>query len=178
MSMTTIRRAAALACTAAIATGALGVAAPATAQSPNGSRDLANARAATAKYHDVARAEADGYIRVSHCEELPGVGGMGYHYLNPALAMDGDVDPTRPEVLLYEPAGKGGKLKLVAVEWFVPEALAPERPSVLGFDFDGPMDGHSPDMPRHYDLHLWVWKHNPNGVASAWNPAVSCEHAH
>ena len=40
--------------------------------------------------------------------------------------------------------------------------------------FDGPMEGHSPVMPRHYDLHVWVWHHNPSGMFSMWNPNVSC----
>jgi hypothetical protein len=37
------------------------------------------------------------------------------------------------------------------------------------------MAGHSPGMPWHYDLHLWIWKNNPDGIASAWNPALSCD---
>ena len=47
-------------------------------------RQLAAVRAATAKYHNVAAAEAAGYVPVSPCEELPGQGAMGVHYLCPA----------------------------------------------------------------------------------------------
>jgi hypothetical protein len=76
-------------------------------------------------------------------------------------------------VLLYLPS-EGG-LRLVGVEWFVAEAAAGgARPEVLGVPFDGPMPGHSPDMPTHYDLHAWVWSHNPTGTFAAWNPALSC----
>jgi hypothetical protein len=173
MTTTLARRTAAAGLSAAAAALLMGAGTPSAAAAPSaGTSDLAAVRAATAKYHDVATAEADGYVPVSDCEAAPGLGVMGIHYLNPALAGDAAIDPTRPEVLLYLPT-EGG-LKLVAVEYFVAAAAAPERPSVLGHPFDGPMAGHSPGMPEHYDLHLWIWRHNPTGVASPWNPALSC----
>jgi hypothetical protein len=174
MSTTLARRTAAAGLSTAaaavmLATGVTGAAAAPSA----GSSDLAAVRAATAQFHDVDDALAAGYVPVSDCEELPGVGAMGIHYLNPQLAADAVVDPLRPEVLLYLPTGK--HLQLVGVEYFVAEAATPTRPAVLGHPFDGPMAGHSPGMPWHYDLHLWIWKNNPDGVASAWNPALSCD---
>ena len=36
--------------------------------------------------------------------------------------------------------------------------------------FDGPMLGHEPGMPIHYDLHAWLWKQNPSGMFARWNP--------
>jgi hypothetical protein len=45
-----------------------------------------------------------------------------------------------------------------------------DRPSLFGHRFDGPMPGHFPGMPVHYDLHVWAWFDNPNGAYSAWNP--------
>jgi hypothetical protein len=36
------------------------------------------------------------------------------------------------------------------------------------------MLGHNPQMPIHYDLHLWVGRHNPAGLFAQWNPAISC----
>jgi hypothetical protein len=30
-------------------------------------------------------------------------------------------------------------------------------------------------MPSFYELHVWAWKTNPNGVFADWNPNVSCE---
>lgn len=175
---TTPRRVAALAALSAVAAGAVALGATGTAsgqgrETATEGSELAAVRAATARFHDVAVAEAAGYVPVSPCEELPGSGAMGVHYLNPALAADGAVDPRRPEVLLYLPAEDG--LRLVGVEWFVAEAAAGgTRPQVLGVPFDGPMPGHSPDMPTHYDLHAWVWSHNPTGTFAAWNPALSC----
>ena len=40
--------------------------------------------------------------------------------------------------------------------------------------FDGPMPGHEPGMPVHYDLHAYIWRHNPHGTFTAWNPNVHC----
>jgi hypothetical protein len=41
-------------------------------------------------------------------------------------------------------------------------------------DFDGPMPGHAPDMPVHYDLHAWMYEANPDGLFKMWNPSVTC----
>jgi hypothetical protein len=101
---------------------------------------------------------------------------MGVHFFNVAL-MGKPLEPTKPQVLVYEP-GPGGKLQLVAAEWFVP--LSPEvkgRPELFGKPFDGPMEGHHPLMPHglhHYDLHVWLWKDNPAGMFSPTNPKVKC----
>jgi hypothetical protein len=135
-------------------------------------------RQATAKYHNVDVALADGYVPVGECAELPGVGAMGIHYLNPELAMDDVIDPTKPELLLYEP-GEDGKVHLVGAEWFMADpdqdlATDEGRPTIFGTPFDGPMEGHEPGMPVHFDLHAWVWKANPAGTFAAWNPNVSC----
>jgi hypothetical protein len=100
---------------------------------------------------------------------------MGVHFLNPAL-MGPEVDPLRPQVLLYEM--KGDKLQLTAAEWFVPLATGvKERPRLFGQPFDGPMEGHHPLQPammHHYDLHVWLWKTNPAGMFSPTNPDVKC----
>jgi hypothetical protein len=28
----------------------------------------------------------------------------------------------------------------------------------------------------HFDRHVWIYRHNPNGVFVPFNPAVTCEH--
>lgn len=176
MKRTTIRRAVVSAgLVATAATAVLGAAATGSAAAPaQGKDDLAVVRAATAKYHDVDVATAHGYIPVSPCEQLPGAGAMGVHYLHPGLASDAEIDPAHPELLLYAPTADG--MTLVAVEYFVASAAVPAgvTPSVLGRPMDGPMAGHSPEMPEHYDLHVWLWKHNPAGMTAPWNPALSC----
>ena len=134
---------------------------------------LSAVRNATARFQDVQVALDSGYIQVSGCETDPELGGMGIHFLNPALAEDDKVVPAQPEILLYEPTPDG--LSLVGVEYFVPEAATDgRRPSVLGRELEGPMPGHGGPMPSHYDLHLWAWKANPAGAQAAWNPDVSC----
>ena len=138
--------------------------------------ELQAVRAAVARYHSVAQAEADGYVRSSPCEASP-PGTMGIHYRNPALFAPGN-DPLRPEILLYLPTEQGS-LKLVAVEYFAADAdqdLATDadRPSLFGQPFNGPMLGHHPAMPVHYDLHVWVAEENPAGVFAMWNPAIRC----
>lgn len=138
--------------------------------------DLERIRGALARYNSVAQAERDGYIPGSPCEEQP-AGGMGIHYVNPALMAPG-IDPLRPEILLYVP-NANGQLKLVGVEYFQADAdqdltTDGDRPSAFGQPFDGPMEGHAPGMPRHYDLHVWLFEANPAGVFAVWNPAISC----
>lgn len=135
-------------------------------------------RKATKQFRDVDAALAAGYLPTEECAELPGVGGMGYHFVKPVLTMDTVADPTMPETLLYNMT-KDGRWRLDAVEYFVADAdqdltTDADRPSLLGHAFDGPMPGHGGGMPVHYDLHVWLYHHNPLGELSAWNPAVSC----
>jgi len=100
-------------------------------------------------------------------------GGMGIHFINPAL-LGPQPDPMKPQFLLYEP--EGGKLRLVGAEWFIPLATGvKERPTLFGHAFDGPMEGHEPLMPKdlqHYDLHIWLFKENPAGMFAVVNPTV------
>src|SRR5688572_189803 len=79
-------------------------------------RAIAKARKATAKYKDVARAQAAGYDAASPCVSVPGMGGMGVHYVKPALARSAKVDAKKPEALLFDPQPTG-KPKLVGVEY-------------------------------------------------------------
>jgi hypothetical protein len=141
-------------------------------------RQMAEVRRATAKYHQLEVAVADGYVPFGDplpCVENPGVGTMGYHYYNPQLLHDGVLDPTRPELLVYAPSGNG--VRLGAVEYMMPVSTwsGSEAPDIFGKPFDGPMAEHEPGTSGvHYDQHAWVWAHNPDGVLATWNPAVEC----
>jgi hypothetical protein len=145
-------------------------------------------KAATARYHSFEQATKDGYtIEGEPCVQ-EAAGAMGIHAVNPTLAGDLTIDPLRPEVLLYLP-DQNGNLKLVGVEYFM-VALTPTgpwfgseapaggfvnaAPSVFGQTFDGPMPGHNPSMPWHYDLHVWLWADNPSGLFAPFNPALTC----
>lgn len=140
---------------------------------------LANVRAATASYHRVDAAIADGYVLGSPCEAMPGQG-IGIHYRKGSL-IDGVVDPSQPELLVYEPRDNGN-LQLVAVAFVVrASAWDPTHssPPMLGnqvFEDKRVPDWSSPPFPT-YELHVWVWKHNPNGMYATTNPLVSCEAA-
>lgn len=138
--------------------------------------DLARVRGALARYNSLEVAARDGYVPGSPCEETS-AGAMGIHYINPSLFAPG-IDPLRPEILLYLP-DQNGNLKLVGVEYFSPDAdqntsTDDDRPSIFGQPFEGPMAGHAPRMPIHYDLHVWLFEANPAGLFAASNPALSC----
>jgi hypothetical protein len=140
--------------------------------------DLRRARHATRAFRDVAVARAAGYAATGPCTEDPKYGGMGIHYANERLVADGELDVTRPEILVYQPR-RGGGLRLGAIEYFQADAdqdLATDadRPSLFGLPFDGPMLGHDAAMPVHYDLHVWLYRHNPAGKFAMWNPRVHC----
>jgi hypothetical protein len=139
--------------------------------SDGGQADLAAVRQATARFHDVDAAIAAGYSPTEEC-----VPNMGYHYVN--FGQFGAMDPLAPDALLYA-ANKNGQLKLVAAEWFKVDAdqdlsTDGDRPTMFGKAFDGPMPGHAPGMPIHYDLHAYIWQANPDGVLATWNRNIDC----
>lgn len=169
-----LQRLCALAGTCAFALAVL--ATPASAGQAGVRYDIAQTRAATAKYQDVRRAVSDGYVADPHCVSSP-AGTMGYHYIKQS-AIGRKLDVRKPQALLYVTRRDGG-MRLVGVEYLVWDAdgrldTDGDRPYLFGRGFDGPMAGHGPGMPVHYDLHAWVWKHNPRGTFAAWNPALSC----
>ena len=102
---------------------------------------------------------------------------MGYHYINFSRMM-APIDPAKPSILLYAP-DREGEMKLLGAEWFKADAdqdlsTTEDRPTLFGQPFNGPMLGHEPGMPIHYDLHVWLFKANPDGVFAPWNPRVTC----
>ena len=150
-----------------------------------GQADLAQVRAATARFHRVEEAVAAGYELgwvngagnrvVAGCVSSTTAGAMGYHYFNKDLMADNAVNALEPEVLVYAPTADGG-LKLGAVEWVVRSAQSnppgvSQPPSVLG------MPMHilvPPPGPAFYITHAWVWTNNPAGMFADFNPEVSC----
>lgn len=154
-----MRRPAALVAAASLSIGLL--AAPAWgAQSQFG-----DVRQATATFHVVAKAEAAGYQQFLPCFDAPGVGGMGQHYADFA-SIDGTIDATHPEVLVYEPTASG--YRLVAVEYVVPQAAWPSStpPTLFGESF------HRNDTLGIWALHAWIWRPNPDGMHADFNPKV------
>ena len=158
----------------ALAAGAFAVATTTAGAERGRSADagLQAVRAWTDRYQAESAAIADGYSPTDECVPV-----MGYHYVD-FSRLDTTLEPSRPEALLYASSPDGGRV-LVGAEWIVVDrdqdlATDDDRPAVFGHDFDGPMPGHSPGMPIHYDLHAWAWTHNPDGGFATWNPTITC----
>ena len=128
--------------------------------SPQVLADLAGARNATARFHRVEQAEAEGYINLNFCEE-----GEGCHWLNPSL-LDGVFDPTKPEILLYLRDGDGWRL--VAVEYVVPLSMSAVAPE--GFTGNADLWREDSEGVGLWECTAWIWLHNPNGMFEQHNP--------
>src|SRR5262245_14751486 len=63
-------------------------------------RDLARVRRATARYHDLDAALADGFVNTG----LPFIEGQGFHYINPGWI--GTLDVEKPQLLVYAPGNR------------------------------------------------------------------------
>ncbi|PSG97461.1 hypothetical protein BRD56_05230 [Thermoplasmatales archaeon SW_10_69_26] len=76
--------------------------------------------------------------------------------------VDGELDPTDPEALVFLPTTDDiestapGDQRFLGVEYIqaVEDADA-EAPSLMGVPMKGPMPGHTPEMPRHAELHVY-----------------------
>ena len=163
-------------------------------------------RNATQRFKDVNVAMKEGYIRdpMDMCVTAPfegqprQLGGMGVHYFRPDLLAISATEPRvngngthtdflTPAVLVYEPQSNGS-LKLVAVEnlvfadaWRAAGHTAP--PEFEGNQYyrmiDNPattdIDEAHGFMP-HYELHMWLYRDNANGIFAQFNPDVTCSH--
>jgi hypothetical protein len=145
----------------------------------NGGKDpWKRVKAATARYNSLAQAQKAGYtVEGEPCVASP-EGAMGIHAINPTLMADPAIHPLRPEILLYVPDAHG-KLRLVGLEYWKTDddgdlETDDDRPFVLSQALEGPMPGHNPTMPVHYDLHVWLFEANPSGFFAPFNPNLSC----
>jgi len=152
--------------------------------------ELRATRAATARFHSVEQATAAGYAELRDaagiaCIDNP-AGGMGIHYVNGGLVGDPALTPASPEVLVYQPT-PDGRMRLVALEYVILESTWREThpdptdvPSLFGQDFErlpGPGEPEPQNrygLPAFYELHVWLWAHNPDGTFADWNPTVTC----
>ena len=121
---------------------------------------------------------------------------MGVHYFRPdLLGISGPPNPRvngtgthtdfrKPAILIYEPQ-PDGSLQLVAVENLVfrlawSEAGHSQPPSFRGVSYNLMQDDPKTKVDEahmfepHYDLHVWVFRDNPNGMFAQYNPNVSC----
>jgi hypothetical protein len=135
-------------------------------------------RESTARFHDVAVAEAEGYHLLFGCVSGPDSGAMGLHYVNLTLVGDGELDPTKPEIVIYEPT-PNGQLRLVGADYLVfaeawdkKGAGTPQLMGQLLHLFESP---NRFGLPAFYTLHVWAWKENPTGMFVNWHAKISCE---
>lgn len=169
-----------------------------------GEPTLAEVREATERFRDVKVALAEGYIRdpfdLCDSAEMMGrpawLGAMGIHYFRPDLlgitappaprvsGVGTHTDFRTPSILIYEPQ-PDGSLELVAVEnlvfadaWRNSGHIDP--PTFHGIPYDSMKDDPKTAIDEahmfepHFDRHVWIYRNNPNGVFTPFNPAVSC----
>jgi len=155
----------------------------------DGQSNVAAARTATARFHDLGAAQAAGYsVQVA---DLAGItcidsaaGAMGIHYLNPSLVPElfdpeaaATVDAATPELLVFAPE-PDGQLRLVALEYLALkanwDANNDDPPSLFGRTFDTTLAGNRYGLPDFYSLHAWIWDPNPTDIFAPYNPRVSC----
>jgi len=164
-----------------LALGTAAVAVVAVASGAGGAgNDLAEVRAATARFHRLSTAQVAGYglstdaAGLACIEDPGGAGAMGTHFVNGALVGDGLIDAARPEALLYDRTGSGDRLLGVEYVVLVSDWAGEDPPSLFGHEFHLVEEPNRYGLPPFYELHAWVWKQNPAGTLEDWNPLVDC----
>ena len=132
-------------------------------------------RSATIQYQNIATATVAGYGPFLGCVTGPDHGAMGVHYVNGAL-LNGTLDATHPQALIYEPTD--GQMNLVGVEFIVDSATWLKNnanPPVLeGQTFQFVDAPNRFNIPSFFELHVWAWRANPKGSFMDWNDNESC----
>jgi len=137
---------------------------------------------ATKQFRNLSVADKAGYKILLDkdgiaCIDMPDMGAMGVHFANGDLVGDGAIDASTPEAMVYEPDARGN-LHLVAVEYVVFQdawdAKHSDKPSLFGQTFALTAANNRFGLPAFYSLHAWIFKHNPSGMFSMFNPKVTC----
>jgi len=138
---------------------------------------LADSRAGTEKYRDVAVAEADGYIRIT-----PDIPLIGAHFFKPGLE---GLDPADPSILLYTGSDEEG-WTLAGASYTLPKTPGDDTPpetelgGLAGWHYHSNLcflaGGNVTIAARDEDcagvyvaetgwlLHAWTWSDSPEGV--------------
>jgi hypothetical protein len=164
---------------------------------PSANDIVTEVRRVTAKYQDIARARADGFVQVSGMEAR-----HGYHFMNvnaAVMAPDlvaGTLDISRPPMLLY--VEREGAWQLVGVEYALPSVPATNplpgatwhqhEASCHYRDYRETAAPRASDCPpRHPEsgepfvlwhpafavAHVWAWIENPDGPFAEENRALA-----
>jgi hypothetical protein len=144
--------------------------------------DVRALRHATNAFHNLDAAQKAGYgfftdAKGIACIAMPGMGGMGVHFVNGAFVGDATENLRKPEALVYR-IDKAGVLRLSAVEYVVLasawDAANSSPPKLFGHTFSLTTSPNRYGLPDFYSLHAWVWKSNPAGQFAPYNPKVTC----
>ena len=150
---------------------------PSGASTPDINQLVDSVRQATAGFRNLDTIADAGYGKFLDCFTNNQIGGMGQHYVNADLAGDAQLDPMKPEVLVYEPT-ENGDMILVALEYIVfADTWDPNntgRAAPVLFDQPFHLETDIPDTPPVWSLHLWLYTDNPEGLFADFNPLVSC----
>lgn len=136
-------------------------------------------RESTERFQDVAEAGRAGYVLTFGCVSGPDAGAMGLHFVNFDLLGKGVLDPTAPQIVIYE-AQPDGRLKLIGADFLVfaapwDKAHPGNPPELMGQLFHYFESPNRFGLDAFYTLHVWAWKDNPNGAFVNWHPNVSCQ---
>src|SRR5688572_15633242 len=162
-------------------------------------QELAHARAATARYHDLEIAFEEGYaiLPAGTCHGGPS-GTIGISYVNVPRFLTPEVNALEPEFLNYIPTGDGN-IRLVSVAYanrvLFRDTRPPDTPGYRAGTFpwtqlviptyleivNGPFTvfGQQADGPLFegrwiYLLTAHLWAPNPNGMFAGLNPLLRC----
>ena len=180
----TTKRFAGLSTIAVCAAAAVALSGTPASAKPN---DVVLARQGTVAYHDssVITGDTENWFQLYDLNNITCIddptGGMGIHFVSPSRLNDPTETASQPEAIIYEPQ-KNGTLRLVAVEYVVTaeawaEAGNTEPPRLDGQDFEFVEAGNRYGLPDFYEMHAWLWRHNPSGMHNDWNPKVTCQYA-
>jgi hypothetical protein len=151
----------------------------------------------TEAYKNPGMAMSVGWRNRTGCVDGPDGGGNGIGLIfdpspapgfPPPYVADGILEPTNPEVMLYEPLANGD-FRLVGVEFIEyadhwaqmvrddPTHTLPPAPRIDGHLMHYVGTPNSYGFPAFYELHVWAFSANPNGTFADWNPLVNCNQA-
>ncbi|PYM83126.1 MAG: hypothetical protein DME09_11875 [Candidatus Rokuibacteriota bacterium] len=156
---------------------------------------LAAVREATAKYLDVDRARADGFVQISGMEARHGIHFMNVNAQLLSLLSRG-VNLSSPPMLIYAQT-PGGGVQLAAVEYAVTNRPTNQFPGARWFehesschyrdyrDLPSPTAAGCPKVhpetgaefvlfhPHLWFMHVWAWYPNPVDIYAEENPYLS-----
>ena len=139
---------------------------------------LERSRKAAERYYDIQAAVDAGYEPLFDCTANSEKGAMGQHYINPKFAEDAWLNIAQPDVLMYEPQ-RDGTMHLVALEYIIFEKVwkGKAAPVLLGRTLKRKTAVGKHPVDPFFEVHVWHWRNNPDGIFADYNPDVSCADA-